>query len=169
MTDADHVRNHVLKYLHILNSLEIEKDEDKSGQKNKELYVIEPPLQNICLAELIVPKKEYYNESRYQGQSQSYQRKYDQVSLFHTILLSLALEEGIIATNKQARVKFNIRCKEHPPIEREKYIEELVRSNEKLQVLPVKVLFVMLYKSQRCHVHKIKYHYYIANEVTNKR
>lgn len=106
LTDADHVRNHVLKYLHILNSLEIEKDEDKSGQKNKELYVIEPPLQNICLAELIVPKKEYYNESRYQGQSQSYQRKYDQVSLFHTILLSLALEEGIIATNKQARVKF---------------------------------------------------------------
>lgn len=39
---------------------------------------------------------------------------------------------------------YNIRCKEHPPIEREKYIEKLVRSNEKLQVLPVKVLFVML-------------------------
>lgn len=117
--------------------------------------------------ELIVSKEIYYDHTSNYREKYAGNRHYflPYWLITRIVIISKFLQEGIIATNKNTRIYFNVRGKKYPPKKSEKYVQKLVYCFKCPTHFLVQIFMKILYIGQYTHIGEVEIHYKRQNQV----
>lgn len=138
----------------------------EAQEQHDEHRLAVPSFEKVVLLELVVPEKEqdYQPDPVRHDQPQDRhqllpQRLHLRTLFAHRLHLSVLHQERVASTNVHARVYFDVRREEHPPVQREEQVQQLVhRLHQQRFVLFITITITIIIAHFTYAVQRIRHH-----------